>query len=656
MLAYQSLLLMGYLYAHGMSKLPGRKQAVIHITLLATSLTLLLIRSTAWATPVLPGIEWTPSPNTSPAWQIIVILIAAIGMPFTILSSTSALLQSWFSRLYPGQAPYVFYTVSNVGSLLALLLYPFIIEPMLPTTIQSNWWTCGYLLFVILCGFCASMIYREKTLIGAPLYPGIQTSTESYVQNFQAPTFMSRIRWLFLSMCSSVILLATTTQITQNVSPVPLLWILPLSLYLLTFAICFRRNSAESNDFWVPAVLFSQCLTLYTMCTNSLGQTIALTTTLFACCMLTHNELYRLKPYPGYLTSFYLMIALGGAIGGVFVGVVAPLIFKGFFEFDFIMLVYSLISIHILSTRRQKWMKFAWVPLSATFLIVIAMFQINAHHERTIAIYRSRNFYGTLSVRKCENRRGIYHELVNGKIKHGIQYQSGLLRKWPTEYFGENSGIGKAFRYHIKKFSSKPIRVGAIGLGIGTIAAYGYSGDYFRFYEINPEVIEVANNTKYFSYLIDSAAKIEVILGDARISMENERLLRTPQAFDMLVVDAFNSDAIPVHLLTREAFELYLYHLAPEALIAIHVSNAYLDLVPVVLSAAKEFHLNHAVMHAHGDRVITESTIWILLTRNRIFTELPAISGSKLPQDKISRKHVLWTDDYSNLFRVMKKP
>jgi len=651
MLVYQMLLLMGYLYAYAAIKISIKKQSTLHILILAASAILLLSRIYSGETPVSPAGQWKPIDASLPAWRIGTILVACIGLPFFLLASTSTLLQSWFSRLYPASSPYTFYTISNIGSLIGLISYPFIIEPFTTLRTQSFLWSAGYSVFILLCAYVAFRMQNQKLSDNA----ASSCKLESKPDETAKPSFGTCAAWLFFSLCSSTILLATTNQITQNVAPVPLLWVLPLSVYLLSYAICFRQNATLSGDAWIPITLASQCIALYSMHLNSFLQIAAYTFALFSCCMLSHKELYRTKPDPMHLGTFYLMIAIGGALGGVFVGIVAPFVFRNFFEFEFIYIVYSLITVCILATQRQKWMQFLWLPLGVVALAIVILLHLNARGEKQNAIWQSRNFYGSLRVLKCRSSAGYYNELINGRIKHGIQFESGPLRTLPTEYFHKGSGVGMAFRYHIKRLAQQPLRVGAIGLGIGTIASYGETNDLFRFYEINPDVIKLASDPEYFTYLADCPARLDIIPGDARISMERERLANKPQAFDILVVDAFNSDAIPVHLLTREAFELYLYHMAPDGIMAVHVSNLYLDLIPVVISAAQYFDLDYAVMKISGDRIITQISIWILVTRNRAFIDIPAISDTKATITNIAGNRGMWTDDYSNMFSVLKK-
>jgi len=652
MLVYQTLLLLGYLYAYAAGKLSSRHQCILHVVILSASAILIFSRIYSGETPLTPGAQWKPADASMPAWRIASILGVFIGLPFFLLSSTSTLLQSWFSRLYPDRTPYVFYMVSNIGSFLGLISYPFIIEPFATLKAQAITWSAAYAVFILFCAYIAVKMYLFKpaaagSVSSAPPAPNRDT--------VPAPGFRSYASWLFFSTCSSVMLLASTNQITQNVAPIPLLWVLPLSVYLLSFALCFRRNASDSADLWIPIVLFSQGFAMFSMQLRSFVQIAAYTLALFACCMLSHKELYRTKPDPKHLGAFYLMIATGGVLGGVFVGIIAPLIFKSFFEFEFIYIVYGLITVCIMATQRRKWMKYGWAPLSTCALAIIVILHLNAREEKRSAVWLSRNFYGTLKVNRHVTETGRYNSLLNGTISHGIQFESEPLRRLPTEYFHKGSGIGIAFRYHIKRLAQQPLRVGAVGLGIGTIAAYGQTNDCFRFYEINPDVIKLASDPAYFTYLGDSAARIETIPGDARISMEREKLENKPQAFDLIVVDAFNSDAIPIHLLTKEAFELYLYHLAPGGLMAIHVSNSYLNLVPVVLSAAMHFNLEHAVIAVYGNRVIAHTSIWVLLTRDRALIDIPAIVNLKAKESDADRRAALWTDDYSNLFSVLKK-
>ena len=652
MLMYQCLLLAGYLYAHLLDRLSPRFQSILHILLLAGSVILLLSRNSSWVTAILPGSEWKPAPGSTPSANIILILAACIGLPFTILSSTSALLQAWFARQFPGKTPYGFYMTSNIGSLLGLFLYPTLIEPLLPLKTQAIGWAIGYGAFAVLCGYEAVRMYVQNPANASETLPEQENLT------YTAPTLQSCALWLFLSMCSSTMLLATTNRLTQDVAPVPLLWVIPLSVYLLSFVICFRRQTGISRDIWIPIMLISAFSCWYCMehimDINFFPITAAFILALFACCMLSHKEIYRLRPHPRHLTMFYLMIALGGAMGGIFVGLIAPHIFKAFWEFHFILMIYCVIAIFILATKRQRWMKPLCIPVSVALLIAILLLCRNFSAEEKATVSSSRNFYGTLSIHKDYIKKCAVYSLFHGMTVHGIQFSSGPLQKIPVQYYYEESGLGLAFNHHPVISAGQSVRVGAIGMGIGTVAAYGRSNDYFRFYEINPAVVRIAQNANYFTYLKDSPARIDIAAGDARISMERERMNNMPQGFDIIIADAFNSDAIPVHLLTKEAFELYLYHLAPEGVIAVHVSNAYLRLTPVVLSAAQYFNLDYAVIRTTGNGLSTQITTWVLLSKNKDFFRQPAISNAMTAKRHLRPPAKLWTDDYSNILSVMK--
>jgi hypothetical protein len=655
MLVYQSLLLIGYLYAHGISRLSAEKQAVTHMVLMLACVAVVFLRSPYSTAPILPGPEWKPLNDADPICSITLILATSVGLPFLFLSSTSSLLQRWFSMLFPAETPYRFYTISNAGSLMALLSYPVVVEPLLNIRTQAILWSIGFALLAVPYTLLAVLLYKSGAIPNITPRP-----TEQLSSGREFPRTRHILLWFFLSMCSSTMLLATTNQITQDVAPIPFLWILPLSIYLVSFIICFRQDARPSGDFWIPVLLLFSILSWYAISTATdlhfLFQLLIFSGLLFACCMLSHGELVRLKPHPQYLTVFYLMVALGGAAGGVIVGIIAPLCLRAIWELHFTLIVYCLFSISILMTLRQQWMRIWWLPLISVALLVIVLLVRNIAYDYgggTIA--RSRNFYGALSVHERRLMHGRAHTLFHGGIQHGMQYQTGPFRSRPTDYFGESSGVGMALRYHLKRLARQPIRVGGIGLGVGTISTYGRTNDYFRFYEINPDVVKIASDRRYFSYLSDLHAKLDIIVGDARISLEHERDRHMPQNFDILVIDAFNSDSIPMHLLTKEAFELYLYHLAPDAVIAVHVSNAFLNLVPVVLAAGEHFKLNSAVLDTRGDKWVSEPATWVLLTRSRLFLELPAISAAKTKPDSLPAKRILWTDDHSNLFSIMNR-
>jgi SAM-dependent methyltransferase len=430
------------------------------------------------------------------------------------------------------------------------------------------------------------------------------------------------------------------------VAAIPFLWILPLALYLLSFILCF------DSEIWYRRRVFSGLLAValggmcYALTQWEGSETVKVVIPLFSaglfiCCMFCHGELARLKPHSRYLTSFYLMISLGGALGGLFVGWLAPRLFHGYFELPVGIFACTLLALVVFRDQKQ-WMFMAWAALAVTVLVFLALKERDTAAGARVMV---RNFYGGLRVTDSGDLRkeDATRTLVHGTITHGLQFLAPASRRLPTTYYGRQSGVGLA----IENCRHSGERVGVIGLGVGTLACYGQPGDYYRFYEINPLVIDVAR--REFTYLRDSPAQVDVVLGDARLSLERE----PSQNFDVLAVDAFSSDSIPVHLLTREAFQLYFHHLKPQGVLAVHISNTHLDLAPVVQSEAAALHKEALLFDTEDDEQEVYGATWVLLAGQKEVMQKPAFRDAGTPL-KPRPSLRLWTDDYSNLFQILK--
>ncbi len=619
---YQSALVAGYFYANLLvTRLPGRAQSATHTILLAAALAFL---------PTIPGDRWKLAVD-HPAARILLLLVSVLGLPYFLLSSTGPLLQAWYARRWPGSQPYRLFALSNAGALIALLAYPSLIEPWIPTHTQDLLWSGGFAVFAVLCAAIALSGFWKKT--------GREVLR---VESLSAPPVPARDRWtwIILAAAGSMLLLSTTNQLTENVAAVPLLWIVPLALYLVTFILCFESSR------WYQRPLFQRLLAIalgavgYASYDIRVGEALPVSIPLFAGalfigCMFCHGELAARKPSGEHLTSFYLMIALGGALGGIFVGLVAPLIFSGVYELSVTLLLIAILA--AILNWDQGWSQRLLWPVATIAMALVLLAQIGAYHRNTIVL--ERDFYGSLRVVESGGKRTLYH----GTVMHGSQFLSPKLRDWPTTYYGPPSGIGLALRN-----CAAPKRVGLVGLGTGTLAIYGAPGDEFRFYEINPEVTAIAESR--FTFLRDSRAKISIAPGDARLSLERE----APQRFDVLAIDAFSGDAIPVHLLTREAVELYQRHLAPGGVIAFHISNRFLDLAPAVSRVAEACGLRAVrVESPRDDDLGLSSATWVLATRNRDFLSRPAIANAAEP---IPLRNIRpWTDDYNNILQVLRR-
>jgi hypothetical protein len=635
---FQGGLLAGYLYAHLFVRyLAPRSQAILHTLLLASCLALL---------PIAPGSEWKPAPGTHSMGGIFLLLGAAVGLPYLLLASTGPMTQAWFYRSFPTGAPYRLFALSNLGSMLGLITYPFLFEPWLTRTAQAWTWAAGFAVFVVSCSLCA---FRSAA--------GVAPSAAHQVaaQPGPPPSAMTRWLWLALPACASLLLLAVTNQLCQGMPSVPLLWVLPLSLYLASFIVCFEWPELYSRRFLLAAMALSLAgvcylLRLDTSATARL-QIAGFSAALFVCCMVCHGELALSKPDPSRLTSFYLAVAAGGALGGAFVGLAAPHLFNGFFELHwgfFLCPVLALLSLFTqagspLYRGKPAW---AWVVLAAAVVWLGVDLKQRYTQSLTFTVSSSRDFFGVLKLFEAPSNqpRGRVRLLGNGGIIHGFQWiEPEALRGTITGYYGRGTGLDDAFQLVSSKI---PIRAGFVGLGAGTAAGWGRAGDTFRFYEINPGVVKIAR--EQFSFLRDCRATVEIAQGDARLLLEAE----PDQHFDLLVIDAFNGDSIPLHLLTAEAFALYRRHLAEPGVLAVHVSNKHLDLEPVVRRLADALGMaslsrNSPQDLSHG----VSAAQWVLLSaQGDMFRELM----SRHPPDPVRRDVALWTDDYANVLSILR--
>jgi SAM-dependent methyltransferase len=519
--------------------------------------------------------------------------------------------------------------------MLALLGYPFAIEPALANRAQSWMWSGGYVLFVLCCGLAA---WRSREL--PPLREAVG------VDAGPAPSRRQRALWLTLSALGSATLLAVTNHLTQNISSIPLLWVFPLAVYLLTFILCF-----EGSDWYRPGLyLASLCWTLVVMAWFLADhrlefelewQVVVFLVGLYFACMFCHGELAARRPGPRHLTQFYLVVSLGGVIGGALVGLVAPVTLPGYLELDLALVAVGVLAL-VLNLSRP-WPAVAAVACVASLVVAAVGWHVYTFAQNTLHI--ERNYYGVLRVKEGQldprDPQTRYRSLVHGAILHGEQFLAERYRRSATTYYQVSSGIGRT----LLAFGGRPIKVGIIGLGAGSLAVYCDADDTYRFYDINPAVVRIAHT--YFTYLDDAPGKVEVVLGDARLSLEHE----APQAFDVLAVDAFTGDAIPVHLLTVEAVGEYLRHMKPGGVIAVHVSNRFLDLKPVLLAIAAYHHLEYAYIHEKSsDRTTSD---WVLLTRDKSFILRPSIVEATEPVAP-EPSWRLWTDDYNNLLQVFR--
>jgi len=640
LLFFQLVLLLGYLYAHALVRyLKPRVQMVLHGVLLLAS-GVLVVRT------IYPAQWLKPSGTADPTAGILALLTLTVGLPYFLLSTTGPLLQAWYARQHKGAMPYRLYALSNAGSMFALLSYPVLFEPKFTTHQQAGMWSIGFGVFVVLCGLTALRSGAEV--------PAMEDPPEQIADEKPEPRHYAM--WLLLPACASVLLLAITNHLSQNVAAIPLLWVLPLSLYLLSFILCFEGSGWYRRNPYLQLLAVALGAMAYSLSIDVIDKIwvslVLFGLGLFTCCMVLHGELVRLKPHPRYLTQFYLMISAGGALGGIFVGLLAPRVFRSFYEMPVGLVACATLVLFALSLDPElaRWFR-GWrtvVPaLGAALTVAMAVYlTIHMRQETNDARVLVRNFYGALRVRDsgAETSLDAVRTLTHGTINHGEEYLAAGKRHQATTYYGPNTGVGIAIR---EKQKQGPIRVGVIGLGTGTIAAYGRKGDYYRYYEINPLVPPITKGQ--FFFVPDCQARLDIAMGDARLSLERE----APENFDVLAVDAFSSDAIPVHLLTKEAMDLYFKHLRPDGILAVHVSNRYLNLQPVVAGEAKATGKLARVVDTEEDEAVDVfGATWVLVTSPASGFDAEELKDSaEIESGKPIR---MWTDDYSNLFQILK--
>jgi SAM-dependent methyltransferase len=639
LLFFQALLLLGYLYTHWTTRfLEVRTQTLLHLLLLACSMA---------ALPISLYSGWKPTGGEDPTLLIIGLMAVTIGLPYFLLSTTGPLLQAWFVQEEFGTVAYRLFALSNFGSMLGLLTYPTLVEPRLTGARISLVWSGAYALFAALC---AMLSWRG-------LRSGRRASRYVGAGAGGAPGARVLALWLALAACPTILLMAVTSHLTQNVAPVPFLWVLPLTLYLLSFILCFEGRNWYRRSWYLPIFIFWLGVTSYdpleSITGDSVWATIALYCIgLFVACMLCHGELARRKPHPEHLTSFYLMIALGGGLGGTFVALIAPRVFNSNYELPIAAIATALLIVtlaHREPVSPPRRLSLRSVSLNAAAIavalisVVAAIGSVSHAKEHPIMV---RNFYGTLTVDDVNDDGHPKRQLIHGGIVHGAQYLDNERRHWPTTYYGDNGGAGMAVL--AGRHEARQQRVGVIGLGAGTMAAYGRAGDYYRFYEINPLVIQIARSQ--FSFLADTPASVEIAVGDARLSLERER----PQQFDVLVVDAFSGDSIPVHLLTREAFAVYFRHLKPGGILAVHISNRNLDLAPVVKLSSDYYGRQARLVDTEPDQSKGLSgSRWVLISDRADSLGAHELDGfAATMQSGLSIRP--WTDEYSSIYKILK--
>jgi hypothetical protein len=716
LLVFQLLLLAGYTFAHGVAvRLKLREQALIQLSLLGLSLCVFVFASLVWSSPITPLASWHPASGDDPTWTIVRFLLATIGLPFFVLSTTSSLALHWLAKTAPGNPPYRLYALSNAGSLLGLLSYPVLIEPNLRLRTQAWAWTVSYAVYAVAFGICALLVMRAVSQ-----RPEVVAFSEVRQNLTSSPGWPARFLWVALAACASVLLLATTNYICQELAVIPFLWVLPLSLYLLSFIFCFESDRWYRQGIFHALFVLAASAVILVIQPNAdysyVVQLAAYSALLFAGCMVCHGEAARTRPHADHLTEFYLCLSIGGALGGIFVGLIAPRIFPNYWEYPLGILACTALILFVSMRETSSWwhsgpislgialfglvavltppvlaavwpaaarfprwgrlgvagallVLAAWVYLReqssteqrggpwavrlaarCSLAVITAGLAIPQKADFFHVVERSRNFYGVLSVIDAQPEN--YLALRHGEIVHGFQFEDAARSRLATAYYGENSAANIVIRH----WPHHPMRVGLVGMGTGTLASIGQPGDVYRFYEINPDVYRSSEGpSPYFTFLKDSRAQIEVVLGDARGSLQREAQQNRLQKFDVLILDAFSSDAIPMHLLTREAFQVFTEHMrGPESVIAVHISNRTLDLGSVVAGVAREFGMSAIRNISLPSKSYLWESEWVLLSRTDASLDLPELKPGNVPFAP-GTKPILWTDDYSSLWRVIRR-
>ncbi|MBN9289334.1 MAG: hypothetical protein BGO43_14280 [Gammaproteobacteria bacterium 39-13] len=641
-LFFQSALLIGYLYAYFLTKITRlNAQVFIHLSLLLLSILFI---------PLNPLEEIA----TLSLWHpiaIIAVLSTTLLLPGIIISASSPLFQYWYCQCYQTDFPYRYYALSNFGSLLGLLAFPFVLEPLLGLNIQLSIWSGLYLLYIVSSTFCLMVVARQAKL---------QHKETVIVQEKLAPLKVAF--WIALTLLSCALLLTTTQVMLQNVASFPLLWVIPLALYLITFIITFSYPKVYYRPLWLGVYTLLCASVFYFSSHHKLmlsAQIGIYASLLFAGCMICHGELIRSKPSKQHLTTFYLAIAFGGVIGGLFINIIAPLFFNEWWDFYLVLLaIFSIGAVLSCQSARPHSINH-FVRISSCMMGFMGLSVLLYSHLRHIhedIIYHHRNFFGAFEVADRNKDLGEYHyrALYNGNILHGQQFLTVHKQTMATSYYSVGSGIGHALTYQRLLKNQAPfnqgLRVGVIGLGSGTIATLTENGDFLRFYEIDPDIHKIAR--KYFSYLDNAKAAIDVTIGDGRLKL-TQALKIGSENYDVLAIDAFNGDAIPVHLLTLEAMQIYLSHLAPNGILAFHVSSRYIDLYPPLQALASKLNLYAFITYNDEDRSNAIYTSeWVLITRR------PEL-GAYLYQEKALSFHAermenIWTDDFNYLLSVIR--
>jgi hypothetical protein len=645
MLFFQVALLAGYGYAYALTRpLSVARQAKAQIFLLAIGAALL---------PITPSDAWKPADVSDPTLRIVALLAASVGLPYLILSTTSPLLSRWLARLDRKLDPGRFFAASNLGSFVGLLSYPFVFERVMGTGEQTVWWSWAFVVYALLFGACAIIAMRHKE---APAEPGAAGAILPEARD--APG-----RWIAYAAMGSILLLATTNAITQWSAVIPFLWILPLSLYLLTFVIAFGHRRLYGRAWACGLFLLLAAATLLMArpetSADFLDHLAVQCATMFVGCLICHCEMAALQPEPARLPKFYLAIAFGGALGGILVALVAPLVFSDYYEHQIVLIAIAALSFRLMlksaqGARAPRLIAFAMLALFCGGLAWAAWIGVEANE---LIVARVRNFYGVVKVVKedVDDPEEYSLAMVQAGVEQGSQYQLAAKKMVPACAFDWNSGVGLALANQAKRRAGgpqAPLRIGIVGLGAGMVATLGRAGDVIRYYELNPAVLDLAN--RHFSFVRDGRATTQVLLGDGRLTLERELAAGQKQEYDVLVMNAFRGASPPVHLMTKEAFDLYLAQLAPNGVLAVNFELDTFEMAPLHRGMASLFGLDVGWFETqHRSDDCDDPISWALYSYDKGFFAAPPVKAALSPWRDDGTSKLVWTDRSNNLMSII---
>jgi len=647
LLFFQVALLAGYAYAYLVTlPLSLTRQVQVQLAVLLVSLLML---------PITPADSWKPLDVHSPTWRILALLTACVGLPYLVLATTTPLLSRWLAHIEPSLDPARLFAASNIGSFIGLLSYPFVFERLMSSGQQTRWWSWVFALYAVLLVVCAYVALK-----GDRQRQEHQMSALSLAASPGDPL----ASWVFLSALGSILLLATTNAITQWAAVVPFLWIVPLSLYLLTFVIAFGDHRLyDRTAFGVGFLLLAGTTFFFTGPSSSLNflfQLALQAATLFAGCMLCHAEIVRLRPEPARLPKFYLAIAAGGALGGILVALLAPFVFNDYFEHPLVLSAIGALAFTLMLRDAQARSK-VWIAPAAYAAGLYFLGGVAAGTWEEIAtdrnlVERVRNFYGVVKILRENKDDPEEYGLVmqQAGTDQGVQFQAPARKMEVVCGFNEASALGLTLAHHAKRRAGgplTPLRIGVIGLGAGMVAGLGREGDIIRYYELNPAVLDLMN--KHFTFVRDGKARIDIQLGDARLVLERQLRANNAQQFDVLVFNAFRGASPPLHLMTKEAFDIYLAHLAADGILAVNFEVETFEMAPLHRGMARELGLIVRWFETPEADNCEGPISWALYTRDRIFFEAGPVKAAISPWRDRSRSELVWSDSDHNLMSII---